>query len=85
MAVIQSPDGMFATVVSMIPFFAPIVMFMRINVLTPPAWQIALSIAILLVSIYGAMKLVAKVFRVGILLYGKPPGLLELVRWGRHR
>ncbi len=83
-AVIQSPDGAFATVVSLIPFFAPIVMFMRINVLTPPAWQIALSIAILIVSILIAGKLAAKIFRVGILMYGKRPSLPEIMKWLRR-
>lgn len=81
MAIIQNPDGTFATIVSMIPFFAPIVMFMRINILTPPAWQIALSIAILIVSIFIAGKLAAKIFRVGILMYGKRPSLPEIIRW----
>lgn len=81
MAIIQNPDGVFATVVSLIPFFAPIVMFMRINILTPPAWQIALSIAILIVSILIAGNLAAKIFRVGILMYGKRPSLPEMIRW----
>jgi ABC-2 type transport system permease protein len=80
-AVIQNPEGMFATVVSLIPFFAPIVMFMRINVLTPPAWQIALSIAILVLSIFAASMIVAKVFRVGILMYGKRPDVREIFKW----
>lgn len=83
-AVIQSPDGAFATVVSMIPFFAPIVMFMRINILTPPAWQIALSIAILIVSILISGNLAAKIFRVGILMYGKRPSLPEIIKWLRR-
>ena len=84
MAIIQNPDGVFATIVSLIPFFAPIVMFMRINVLTPPAWQIALSIAILIVSIFIAGKLAAKIFRVGILMYGKRPSLPEIIKWLRR-
>jgi ABC-2 type transport system permease protein len=83
-AVIQNPDGTFATVVSMIPFFAPIVMFMRINILTPPAWQIALSILILLGSIYISGKIAAKIFRTGILMYGKRPDLREMIRWLRR-
>jgi len=80
-AVIQNPEGMFATVVSLIPFFAPIVMFMRISVLMPPMWQVALSIAILVVSIFIASKIVAKVFRVGILMYGKRPDIREIFKW----
>jgi ABC-2 type transport system permease protein len=81
MAVMQSPEGMFATVLSMIPFFAPILMFMRINILMPPAWQIVLSIGILIGSIYVAGVLAAKVFRIGILMYGKRPDVREIVKW----
>lgn len=79
--VIQNPDGMFATVVSLIPFFTPIVMFMRINVLTPPAWQIGLSIAIMISSILIAGRLAAGIFRIGILMYGKRPEIREIFRW----
>ncbi len=84
MAVMQNPDGTFATVFSMIPFFAPILMFMRINILMPPAWQIALSIGILVVSIYIAGILAAKVFRIGILMYGKRPDVREILKWMRR-
>ena len=69
---------------SMIPFFAPILMFMRINILMPPAWQIALSIAILVASIYGAGLLTAKIFRIGILMYGKRPDAREILKWLRR-
>ncbi len=81
MAVIQNPDGTFATVVSLIPFFTPIVMFMRINVLMPPAWQIVLSVAILIMSIYVAGKLAAKIFHIGVLMYGKRPSVREIFKW----
>ncbi|MCX5753617.1 MAG: ABC transporter permease [Candidatus Krumholzibacteria bacterium] len=81
LAVMQNPDGTFSTVLSLIPFFAPILMFMRINILMPPAWQIALSVAILLASIYIAGVLSAKIFRVGILMYGKRPDLREVFKW----
>lgn len=46
-----------------------------------PTWEIAATIAILAVSIVGAVWLSARVFRVGILMYGKPPKLRELLRW----
>jgi ABC-2 type transport system permease protein len=81
MAVFQNPDGTFATVTSMIPFFAPIVMFLRINILMPPLWQIALSVGILIVGIYVMGLLSAKIFRVGVLMYGKRPDLREVIKW----
>ena len=84
MLIIQRPDGMFATVISLIPFFTPVVMFMRINVLMPPVWQIALSIVIMIVSIWAVGRLSAKVFRTGILMYGKKPDAREILRWLRR-
>jgi len=81
MAVLQNPDGMFATIVSMIPFFAPITMFLRINLLMPPVWQIALSIALLIAGIYVAGLVTAKIFRIGILMYGKRPDVREIIKW----
>jgi ABC-2 type transport system permease protein len=84
LAVMQSPEGTFSTVLSMVPFFAPILMFMRINILMPPVWQIALSIAILIGSIYVAGVLAAKIFRVGILMYGKRPDIREIAKWMRR-
>jgi ABC-2 type transport system permease protein len=79
--IIQSPDGTFATVISLIPLFTPTVMFMRINVLMPPAWQIVLSILLMLAAIYIMGKLSAKIFRTGILMYGKRPDAKELLKW----
>jgi len=84
MAVMQNPDGTFATVLSMIPFFAPILMFMRINILMPPAWQVALSVAILIASIFLAGVVAAKLFRIGILMYGKRPDVREIIKWVRR-
>ncbi len=84
MMIIQNPDSMFATVISLIPFFTPIVMFMRINILTPPVWQIVLSFLIMIGSIYASALLSAKIFRIGILMYGKRPDLREMIKWMRR-
>ncbi|MBD3178863.1 MAG: ABC transporter permease subunit [Candidatus Latescibacteria bacterium] len=79
--IIQNPDGAFATVISLIPLFTPTVMFMRINILMPPAWQIGLSILLMLAGIYIMGRLSAKIFRTGILMYGKRPDARELLKW----
>jgi ABC-2 type transport system permease protein len=84
MPVIESPDGGLAVTLSLIPFLAPLLMFLRIVVLTPPWWQIALSLVLLAASIAGALWIAARVYRVGILMYGKKPTFPELVRWVRH-
>jgi len=51
----------------------------------PPAWQIGLSIFLLIVAILLMIKLVAKIFRIGILMYGKRPRLAEIVTWMRYK
>ena len=59
-------------------------MFLRIVVLTPPLWQIGLSIGLLALGIVGVVWIAARVYRVGILMYGKRPTFPELVKWVRH-
>ncbi len=81
--VIANPDSMLATVGSLIPFFTPMLMYARISTITPPAWEIALSIALLLLSIWLVFRGVAKVFRIGVLMYGKRPTIPEILRWAR--
>lgn len=81
---IRAPNGTLTTVLSLIPIFSPILMMVRITVLMPPAWQIALSILLLIVSVIGSMWLAARIFRVGLLMYGKRPNLPELMKWVRY-
>jgi ABC-2 type transport system permease protein len=82
--VIESPDGGLAVTLSLIPFLTPLLMFLRIVVLTPPWWQIALSLVLLGASILAVLWLAARIYRVGILMYGKKPTFPELVRWVGH-
>jgi ABC-2 type transport system permease protein len=84
MMVARDPNGSLATTLSFVPPFTPFFMMMRVSsVPPPPAWQVAVSVLILAVATYLAVRLAARVFRVGILLYGKPPSLRELFRWMR--
>ena len=83
-AVIESPDGGLAITLSMVPFLSPLMMFLRIVVVTPPLWQVALSLVLLALAIAGAVWVAARIYRVGILMYGKKPTFPELVRWVRH-
>jgi ABC-2 type transport system permease protein len=68
----------------MIPFFAPTLMMMRIAVVNPPLWQILLSMLIMLATILGCVWVAARIYRVGILMYGKRPSIAELGRWLRY-
>lgn len=81
--VINNPDSTLAVVFSLIPFFAPVLFFLRISVQTPPVWQIVLCIGLLLVTIVAMARFAAAVYRVGILMYGKKPTVKEIIRWMR--
>ena len=83
--IIRAPDSSLAVFLSFIPFFAPILMFLRITVLLPPFGQIGASIVILILTILLMVWLTAKIYRVGILMYGKRPKFAEIVRWIRYR
>lgn len=82
--VLQDPNSTQSVVLSMIPFFAPVLMLFRICLQTPPFWQIALSIGILVLTTIGVVIFSARIYRVGILMYGKRPSLVEILRWLRY-
>ncbi len=82
--VLRDPNSTASVILSEIPFFTPIVMLLRISMQTPPFWQIALSIALLLVAILGVVYFSARIYRVGILMYGKRPSVVEIFRWLRY-
>ncbi len=82
--IIRAPNSSLAVFLSFIPFFAPILMFLRITVLIPPFGQIGASIVILILTILLMVWLTAKIYRIGILMYGKRPKLTEIVRWIRY-
>jgi ABC-2 type transport system permease protein len=82
--VIRSPDSTFAFWVSMIPFFAPITMLVRIVTQTPPFWQIALSLSIGAATVVLIVWVAARVYRTGMLMYGKRASIPEALRWIRY-
>jgi ABC-2 type transport system permease protein len=81
MPIVMNPDAPFAVAFSLAPVFGPITMFVRALVTEPPMWHILLSIAISIATILGFFWVTAKIFRVGILSYGKRPTIPELWRW----
>jgi ABC-2 type transport system permease protein len=83
-AIIRDPNTPLAFWLSMFPLTAPIIMFVRVSVSMPPTWQIALSISISLASLYGLVWLSSRIYRVGILMYGKRPSLPEILKWLRY-
>lgn len=80
----RDPNSWMAIILSMVPPMSPFVMMLRItSTEPPPAWQVLLSIGIGCVAVYIAIWAAAKIFRVGLLMYGKPPNFATLVRWVR--
>jgi ABC-2 type transport system permease protein len=80
----RAPNSPLAIALTLFPFFSPILMVFRITVQTPPFWQIALSLAICIATTVGVLQVSAKIYRVGILMYGKRPSVVELLRWLRY-
>jgi ABC-2 type transport system permease protein len=79
--VLQSPDGALATGLSLFPLFTPLLMFLRVTVLAPPLWQIALGVVLTAATVAVVVSLAARIYRVGILMYGKRPTFPEILRW----
>jgi ABC-2 type transport system permease protein len=79
--ILQNPESRLATVLSLIPVFTPITMFMRMIVSEPPLWQVAISVVLSIATVVAFFWMTAKIFRVGILSYGKRPSPAELWRW----
>lgn len=80
----RDPNSTFATVLSLLPPVNPFVMMLRLGSSTPPpTWQVWLSIGIGVASMAAAVWFAGKVFRIGLLMHGKPPSFATLLRWAR--
>lgn len=84
MTVIKDPNSPLAFWCSMIPFTSPIVMMARVPY-GIPWWEVALSLAILYASFVAMVWFAAKIYRVGIFMYGKKPSFKELAKWVRYK
>lgn len=82
--VMRSPNSSFSFWVSMFPLWSPITMMVRIVTGQPPFWEIALSMAIGVVTIVLLIWLAARVYRIGMLMYGKRASIPEVIRWVRQ-
>ncbi|MGD0521875.1 MAG: ABC transporter permease [Terracidiphilus sp.] len=82
--IINDSNSIWSIAASLFPPTAPIVMFLRMASQTPPAWQFAVSIGLLIVSIWATLWFSSRLYRVGILMYGKRATLPELLRWLRY-
>ncbi|HEX4757580.1 MAG TPA: ABC transporter permease [Terracidiphilus sp.] len=82
--IINDSNSIWSVAASLFPPTAPIIMFLRMASEMPPAWQFAVSIALMVVSILATLWFSSRLYRVGILMYGKRASLPELIRWLRY-
>ena len=83
MPIIMNPDAPFAVGFSLSPVFGPITMFVRTTVTEPPLWHLLVSVGVSLLTVLAFFWITAKIFRIGILSYGKRPTIPELLKWIR--
>ncbi|HNW60107.1 MAG TPA: ABC transporter permease [bacterium] len=82
--VLNNPNSTMAVLLSLIPFFSPLLMFLRISVGAAPWWQVLMSVVLMILTIIGLIWVTGRIFRVGILMYGKKPNLPEVLKWIRY-
>jgi ABC-2 type transport system permease protein len=83
---LNNPNSPWVVAASLFPPTAPLVMVTRLGMSTSPSlyWQVALSIALLILSIWGVVWFASRLYRIGILMYGKRATLPEILRWLRY-
>jgi ABC-2 type transport system permease protein len=82
--IVPAPNSTLARVVSLIPFCSPLLMNLRISLTTVAPWEIALSFVLMSITILAILWVASRIYRVGILMYGKKPSLPEVLRWLRY-
>lgn len=82
--VVKNPEGSLAFWASMFPFTSPVIMMVRVPY-GLPMWELLLSMGILVASIYGTIWVAGKIYRTGILMYGKKVNFKEIVKWLFYR
>lgn len=92
MYIIQEPNSLIATVLSLIPFMTPTMMVIRLNIMSPTNFTFAdpivlqsvIGVILTVLTILGVIWFTGRIFRVGILMYGKRPTLPEIIRWIKY-
>src|SRR6266545_1822070 len=82
--ILMNPTGRTALVMSVLPFSAPIIMPLRLALGSVPWWELAASLVALALSCFVAVWIAARIYRVGLLMYGKRPTLKEMGRWVKY-
>ena len=82
--VLAKPSSPLSVGLSLFPPCAPLIMCLRMGIQMPPLWQLLLSVTLMVVAIYVAVWIASRIYRIGILMYGKRANLPEMIRWMRY-
>ncbi len=83
-SIIKDPDSTLSRIVSLIPFCSPLLMNFRVSIGNPQPWELILSFVLMTVTILAILWIASRIYRVGILMYGKKPNLPEILRWLKY-
>ena len=83
-SIIKDPDSTLSRVVSLIPFCSPLLMNFRVSIGNPQPWELILSFVLMAATILAILWFASRIYRVGILMYGKKPNLPEILRWLKY-
>jgi len=83
-SIIKNPDSTLSRVVSLIPFCSPLLMNFRVSIGNPQPWELILSFVLMTLTILAILWFASRIYRVGILMYGKKPNLPEILRWLKY-
>jgi ABC-2 type transport system permease protein len=82
--VLANPSSPLSVGLSLFPPCAPLIMCLRMGIQMPPLWQLVLSVALMVLAIYLVVWVASRIYRIGILMYGKRANLPEMIRWMRY-
>lgn len=81
---VTTPDNTLARVLALVPLFTPLLMYFRVSLGHPAVWEVVLSLVLTSASICAIVWVTSRIYRVGVLMYGKRPNLAEIRRWIRY-
>jgi ABC-2 type transport system permease protein len=81
---ISTPDNTVARVLALVPLFTPLLMYFRVSLGHPAVWEVVLSLVLTIASICGIIWVASRIYRVGVLMYGKRPNFAEVRRWLKY-
>jgi ABC-2 type transport system permease protein len=81
---ISAPDSTLARVLALVPPFTPLMMYFRVSLGHPKPWEVVLSLVLTSASIIGIIWVTSRIYRIGVLMYGKRPNVREILRWLKY-